>query len=70
MVSVFVLNVVLYLIVVYKFDLFCSVYCRGWGSVFDYVCILGDFLGEIGLFEEVVLVIFNRDGKVFSGRDL
>lgn len=70
MVSVFVLNVVLYLIVVNKFDLFFSVYCRGWGSVFDYVCILGDFLGEIGLFEEVVLVIFNRDGKVFSGRDL
>lgn len=70
MVSVFVLNVVLYLIVVYKFDLFFSVYCRVWDSVFDNVCILDDFLGEIGLFEEVVLVIFNRDGKVFSGRDL
>lgn len=70
MVSVFVLNVVLYLIVVNNFDLFFSVYCRGWDSVFDNVCILGDFLGEIGLFEEVVLVIFNRDGKVFSRRDL
>lgn len=70
MVSVFVLNVVLYLIVVNNFDLFFSVYCRGLDSVFDNVCILDDFLGEIGLFEEVVLVIFNRDGKVFSGRDL
>lgn len=68
--SASVLNVVSYLTVVHKFYLPCSVHCRGRGSVFDNVCILGDFPGETGPPEEAVSATPNRDGKVLSGRDL